>query len=160
MTCAVSLPVSFKTVAKLRRLISLPTTIQFAVIAKLRRLVSESTTIQFNSFGWDSVADGQTCHVLFTGLVADAGELRRLSCSQDDFIYFLPVAATSLRAGFQVYLSKLWVVVVTKEVRYDLLIYCLLSDVIFGNNHLCEAECWGSVSRVKLQSESQVLAHR
>ena len=98
--------------------------------------------------------------VLFTGLVADAGELRRLSCSQDDFIYFLPVAATSLRAGFQVYLSKLWVVDVTKEVRYDLLIYCLLSDVIFGNNHLCEAECWGSVSRVKLQSESQVLAHR
>ena len=46
LTCAVSLPVSFKNVAKLRRLISLPTTIQFAVIAKLRRLVSESTTIQ------------------------------------------------------------------------------------------------------------------
>ena len=45
LTCAVSLPVSFKTVAKLRRLISLATTIQFAVIAKLRRLVSESTTI-------------------------------------------------------------------------------------------------------------------
>ena len=40
LTCAVSLPISFKTVAKLRRLISLPTTIQFAVIAKLRRLVS------------------------------------------------------------------------------------------------------------------------
>ena len=65
-----------------------------------------------------------------TGLVADAGKLRRLSCSQDDFIYFLPVAATSLRAGFQVYLSKLWVVDVTKAVRYDLLIYCLLSDII------------------------------
>ena len=130
MTCAVSLSVSFKTVAKLRRLISLPTTIQFAVIAKLRRLVSGSTTIQFNSFGWDSVADGHTCHVLLTGLVADAGELRRLSCSQDDFIYFLPVAATSLRAGFQVYLSKLWVVDVTKAVRYDLLLYCLLSDFI------------------------------
>ena len=41
------------------------------------------------------------------GLVGDAGKLRRLSCSQDDFIYFLPVAATSLRAGCQVYLSKL-----------------------------------------------------
>ena len=41
-------------------------------------------TIQFNSFGWDSVADGHTCHVLLTGLVADAGKLRRLSCSQDD----------------------------------------------------------------------------
>ena len=66
-----------------------------------------------------------------TGLVADAGKLRRLSCSQDDFIYFLPVAATSLRAEFQVYLSKLWVVDVTKAVRYDLLIYCLLSDIIF-----------------------------
>ena len=47
--------------------------------------------------------------------VADAGKLRRLSCSEDDFLYFLPVAATSLRAGFQVYLSKLWVVDVTKE---------------------------------------------
>ena len=35
LTCPVSLPVSFKTVAKLRRLISLPTTIQFAVIAKI-----------------------------------------------------------------------------------------------------------------------------
>ena len=57
LTCAVSLPVSFKTVEKLRRLISLPTTIQFVVIAKLRRLVSESTTIQFDSFGWDNVAD-------------------------------------------------------------------------------------------------------
>ena len=55
-------------------------------------------------------------HVLLNGLVADAGKLRRLSCSQDDLIYFLPVAATSLRAGFQVYLSKLWVVDVTKEV--------------------------------------------
>ena len=33
-------------------------------------------------------------HVLLNGLVADAGKLRRLSCSQDDFIYFLPVAAT------------------------------------------------------------------
>ena len=138
MTCVVNLLVSFKTVVKLRRLVSLPTMIQFAVIAKLRRLVSESTTIQFNSFGWDSVADGHTCHVLLTGLVADAGKLRRLSCSQDDFIYFLPVAATSLRAGFQVYLSKfqvpslpkLWVVDVTKAVRYDLLIYCLLSDII------------------------------
>ena len=65
-----------------------------------------------------------------TGLVADAGKLRRLSCSQDDIIYFLPVAATSLRAGFQVYLSKLWIVDVIKEVRYDLLIYCLLSDII------------------------------
>ena len=31
------------------------------------------------------------------------------------------------RAGFQVYLSKLWVVDVTKEVRYDLLIYYLKS---------------------------------
>ena len=93
-------------------------------------MVSESTTIQFNSFGWDSVADGHTCHVLLTGLVADAGELRRLSCSQDDFIYFLPVAATSLRAGFQVYFSKLWVVDVTKAVRYDLLLYCLFSDFI------------------------------
>ena len=51
-----------------------------------------------------------------TGLVADAGKLIRLSFSQDDIIYFLPVAATSLRAGFQVYLSKLWVVDVTKEV--------------------------------------------
>ena len=111
-------------------MISLPTTIQFAVIAKLRRLVSESTTIQFNIFGWDSVADGHGCHVLLTGLVADAGKLRRLLCSQDDFIYFLPVAATSLSAGFQVYLSKLWVVDVTKAVRYDLLIYCLLSDII------------------------------
>ena len=31
-----------------------------------------------------------------TGLVADARKLRRLSCSQDDYvIYFLPVAATS-----------------------------------------------------------------
>ena len=105
LTCAVSLPVSFKTVAKLRRLISLPTTIQFAVIAKLRRLVSESTTIQFNSFGWDNVADNRACRVLLTGLVADAGELRRLSCSQDDFTYFLLDAATSLRAGFHVYLS-------------------------------------------------------
>ena len=75
-------------------------------------------------------------------------------------LYFLPVAATSLRAGFQVYLSKLWVVDVTKAVRYDLLIYCLLSDIIAGNNHLCEAECWSSVTHVKLQSESQVLAHR
>ena len=99
-TCAVSLPVSFKTVAKLRRLISLPTTIQFAVIAMLRRLVLESTMIQFNIFRWDSVADNRACHVLLTGLVADAGKLRRLSCSQDDFIYFLVVAATSLRAGF------------------------------------------------------------
>ena len=86
--------------------------------------------IQFNIFGWDSVADGHACHVLLTGLVASAGKLRRLSCSQDDFIYFLPVAATSLRAGFQVYLSKLWVVDVIKEVPYDLLIYCLLSDII------------------------------
>ena len=67
---------------------------------------------------------------LLTGLVSDAGKLRRLSCSEDDFIYFLPVAASSLRAGFQVYLSKLWVVDVTKAVRYDLLIYCLLSDII------------------------------
>ena len=50
LTCAVDLPVSFKTVAKLRRLISLPTTIQFAVIAKFRRLVSDSTTIQFSIF--------------------------------------------------------------------------------------------------------------
>ena len=106
LTCAVvSLPVSFKTVAKLRRLILLPTTIQFAVIAKLRRLVSESTTMQFNIFGWGGVADNRTCRVLLTGLVADAGKLRRLSCSQGDFIYFLLVAATSLRAGFQVYLS-------------------------------------------------------
>ena len=70
------------------------------------------------------------CHVLLTGLVADEGKLRRLWCSQDYFIYFMPVAATSLRAGFQVYLSKLWVVDVTKVVRYDLLIYCLLSDII------------------------------
>ena len=106
LTCAVSLPVSFKTVVKLRRLISLPTTIQFAVIAELRPLVSESTTIQFNIFGLDSVADNRACHVLLTGLVVDVGKLRRLSCSQDDFIYFLLVAATSLRAGgFQVYLS-------------------------------------------------------
>ena len=106
LTCAVvSLPVSFKTVAKLRRLILLPTTIQFAVIAKLRRLVSESTTIQFNIFGWDGFADNRTCRVLLTGLVADAGKLRQLSCSQDVFIYFRLVAATSLRAGFQVYLS-------------------------------------------------------
>ena len=106
LTCAVvSLPVSFRTVAKLRRLISLPTTIQFAVIAKLRRLVSESTTIQFNIFGWDGFAGNRACHVLLTGLVADVGKLRRLSCSQNDFIYFLLVAATSLRAGFQVYLS-------------------------------------------------------
>ena len=105
LTCAVSLPVSFKTVAKLRRLISLPTTIQFEVIAKLRRLVSESTTIQFNIFGWDGFADNRACRVLLTGLVAVAGKLRRLSCSQDYFIYFLVVAATSLRAGFQVYLS-------------------------------------------------------
>ena len=52
--------------------------------------------------------------------------------NEDDFIYFLPVAATSLRAGFQVYLSKLWVVDVTKEVRYDLSIYCLLSDIILS----------------------------
>ena len=65
LTCAVSLPVSFKSVAKLRRLISLPTTLQFAVIAKLRRLVSESTTIQFNIFGWDSVSDNRACHVFF-----------------------------------------------------------------------------------------------
>ena len=64
--------------------------------------------------------------------VANAGKLRRLSCSEDDFIYFLPVAATALRAGFQVYLSKLWVVDVTKEVRYDLSIYCLLSDIILS----------------------------
>ena len=64
--------------------------------------------------------------------VADAGKLRRLSCSEDDFIYFLPVAATSIRAGFQVYLSKLCVVDVTKEVRYDLSIYCLLSDIILS----------------------------
>ena len=49
----------------------------------------------------------------------ETGKLRRLSCYQDDFIYFLPVAATSLRAGFQVYLSKLWVVDVTKAVQYD-----------------------------------------
>ena len=106
LACAVvSLPVSFKTVAKLRRLISLPTTIQFAVIEKLRRLVSESTTIQFNIFGWDGFAGNRACHVLLTGLVADVGKLRRLSCSQDDFIYFLLVAATSVRAGFQVYLS-------------------------------------------------------
>ena len=86
LTCAVSLPVSFK------------------AVAKLSRLVSESTTIQFNSFGWDNVSDNLTCRVLLTGLVADAGELR-LSCSQDDFIYFLLDAATSLRAGFHVYLS-------------------------------------------------------
>ena len=66
----------------------------------------------------------------WTGLVADAGKLRRLSRSQYDIIYFLPVAATSLRAGFQLYLSKLWVVDVTKEVRYDLLIYGLLSNII------------------------------
>ena len=78
---------------------------QFAVIAKLRRLVSESTTIQFNIFGWDGFAGNRACHVLLTGLVADVGKLRRLSCSQNDFIYFLLVAATSLRAGFQVYLS-------------------------------------------------------
>ena len=60
-------------------------------------------------------------HVMFflTGLVADAGKLRRLSCSQDDIIYFLPVAATSLRAGFQVD--------VIKAARYDLLIHCLIS---------------------------------
>ena len=64
--------------------------------------------------------------------VADAGKLRRLSCSEDDFIYFLPLAATFLRAGFQVYLSKLWVVDVTKEVRYDLSIYWLLSDIILS----------------------------
>ena len=64
--------------------------------------------------------------------VSDAGKLRRLSCSEDDFIYFLPVAATSLRAGFQVYLSKLWVVDGTKEVRYDLSKYCLLSDIILS----------------------------
>ena len=80
----------------------------------------ETTTIQFAGIcDWPRL----------TGLVADAGKLRRLSCSQDDFIYFLPVAATALRAAFQVYLSKLWVVDVTKEVRYDLLIYCLLSDI-------------------------------
>ena len=54
---------------------------------------------------WDNVADNRTCRVLLTELVADAGELRRLSCSQDDFIYFLLDAATSLRAGFHVYLS-------------------------------------------------------
>ena len=63
-------------------------------------------------------------------------KLRRLSCSQDDFIYFLPVAATSLRAGFQVYLSTLWVVDVTKAVRYDLLIYCLLSDIVLYFLHV------------------------
>ena len=45
-------------------------------------------------------------------------------------MHFLLVAATSLRAGFQVYLSELWVVDVTKAVRYDLLMYCLLSNVL------------------------------
>ena len=69
-----------------------------------------------------------------TRLVADAGKLRRLSCSQDDIIYFLPVAATSLRAGFQVYLSKLWVVDVTKEMRYDLFIAC--SQILFYTFYL------------------------
>ena len=67
-------------------------------------ILTTTYNIQFNIFEWDSVADGHACHVLLTGLVADAGKLRRLSCSQDDFIYFLPVAATSLRTGFQVYL--------------------------------------------------------
>ena len=87
----------------------------------IKSLRDETTTIRFAGIcDWPRR----------TGLVADAGKLRRLSCSQDDFIYFLPVAATSLRAGFQVYLSKLWVVDVTKAVRYDLLIYCLLSDII------------------------------
>ena len=43
---------------------------------------------QFNIFGWDSVAEGHACNVLLTGLVADAGKLRQLSCSQDDFVYF------------------------------------------------------------------------
>ena len=88
--------------------------------------MNETTTIRFTGIcDWPRL----------TGLVADAGKLRRLSRSQDDFIYFLPVAATSLRAGFQVYLSKFWVVDVTKAVRYDLLIYCLisLSGFIPGN---------------------------
>ena len=127
LTCAVSLPVSFKTVAKLRRLISLPTTIQFAVIAKLRRLVLESTTIQLNIFGWDNNADDRTCHVLLTGLVADAGELRRLSCSLNDLYTFclmlqplleLGSMSTSLSSGFSD---------VIKAARYDLLIHCLIS---------------------------------
>ena len=64
--------------------------------------------------------------------VADAAKLRRLSCSEDDFIYFLPVAATSLRAGFQVYLSKLWVVDVTKEVRYNLNDWKVVADLSDG----------------------------
>ena len=46
--------------------------------------------------------------------------------------FFLFVAATSLRAGFQVYLSKLWVVDVTKAVRYDLLEWCFLSKIILN----------------------------
>ena len=46
--------------------------------------------------------------------------------------FFLFVAATSLRAGFQVYLSKLWVVDVTKAVRYDLLVWCFLSKIILN----------------------------
>ena len=48
----------------------------------------------------------------------------------------LTALATSLRAGFQVYLSKLWVVDVTKEVRYDLLIYFLLSQILFSTFYL------------------------
>ena len=38
--------------------------------------------------------------------------------------------------------------------------YSVYDISLVGNNHLCEAECWSSVTRVKLQSESQVLAHR
>ena len=56
-----------------------------------------------------------------TGLVADAGKLRRLSCSQGDFIYFLLVTATSLElASKSTSLSSVFSDVI-KAARYDLL---------------------------------------
>ena len=67
-----------------------------------------------------------------------------LCCLMDNgyrtnYMYLLlPAAATSLRAGFQVYLSKLWVVDVTKEVRYDLLIIYRLPRLPCSPHILCK----------------------
>ena len=90
-----------------------------------------------------------------TWLVADAGKLRRLSCSQDDFIYFLPVAATSLVYLYIAYSQILFCTFylllqpllelgskstslssgfsdVIKAARYDLLIHWLISSDVAG----------------------------
>ena len=80
----------------------------------------ETTTIRFTAIcDWPRLPDWTSCRCREVETIAKL--LRSI----------LFVAATSLRAGFQVYLSKLWVADVTKALRYDLLVCCFLSQIIW-----------------------------